>query len=109
MPQDLDWLLGPLAPAASLQRYFEKTPPHVAHRPLDYYRGVFTPADLAVVIHQSPELVRRNLKTSRMLAGAADAGAPDAGSPAALSLSRRSKRVLVQRLLREGLLEPACD
>jgi ribosomal protein L16 Arg81 hydroxylase len=72
MAQDLDWLLGGLAPQRFLTHYFEKKPLHIRNRPGDYYKELFAPADLAAVLFQSEALLRRNVQTSRMYAGDPD-------------------------------------
>src|SRR5262249_61378186 len=69
MPQDLDWLLSPISSRTFFEGHFEKKPLHIRDRPRGFYESVFAPADLSAAIYQSEELIRRNVKTSRMFSG----------------------------------------
>jgi ribosomal protein L16 Arg81 hydroxylase len=53
IPFGVDRFLAPVSPAAFLAEYWERTPLLVAREDPDYYRGVFSTADVDAVLAQS--------------------------------------------------------
>jgi hypothetical protein len=94
MRHDLSWLLGAVPLDEFFRAYFERAPLHIADRRPDFYEELFTPADLSAVVYQSPDLVRRNVKTSRMFASEPGNGAPDSAPGDGAEISAWLGRVL---------------